>query len=345
MRSVIFLVHAVISIWLMTVLFQKKECYVKPTLFQDDDRLLQHDRDAYVLGAWVNVPMMLTLIEWIAASFALYVLDIPNMLDPTNDENLGLHSNVLLCTLWNIVFLIVMWMNHTDLYIPANNIFLYVLAIIATIAVQNFMARAKPAAEALNAKKNDYRAVELEDKGFWKTDARRAQQNEHLEFHDRSYVRHLDESPRGLVCRMCHEAIAMPLFFLVMFSIVPGSLTWVAQTVFVLQIMLNLNIILQSFTETMYNSLLYLINVIFCCLGSMAAFYAPAFPLLFTGDSPVPVYARILVFLMLLMWIVFAFLWTFDYHIFYKHDVYDWLTLAFKLVYVVIIANNVCNVC
>lgn len=343
MRVVIFAVHVVLSFWLLYLAFQDTSCYVKPTYYQDHDQLTTMPKNSFVFGSWVNIITTLALIEWITASFALFYTELPNYIDPYNDENLGLHSTIILCTVWNVIFFAIQWMKYESLQIPANNFILYIVMLLATIAVQNYLGRAHP---GIDSKKHDSLTMQSDtlkvdvffknSKGFHK----------HIEFHDRSYAHHLDLTSGGSICRLAQSAITMSLMYVVLFALVPGTLTWVLQIVFVAHIVMALNLILRI--RTMDNETvgwIYSVNAMILLALYGGLIFGPNFFNLFAATTPIPRYVQVLVILLILFWILAIVLMQQDYDLRMRHDATDWLNLGFKIVYVVVIATQICEVC
>ena len=342
MRVVIFIVHLLLAIWLLSIAFKDTSCHNKPTYSQTGPDLARVPFNTFVLGSWVNIITTLTVVEWIAAGFALYFMDLPNYLDPTNDENLGLHSTILLSTAWNLVFLVILWMKYDTLNIPPNNIFIYVLAICAATAVQNLMGRAQ-----IDPKKDvaprSYEPV-FDTNIFF--NPRSYSHHKHLEFHDRSYARHLDMSVRGMVCRLCEGAIITPLLYMTLIALVPGSLTWVIQIVFAAQIVLNLNLILAQFSvENPTLVYIYRTNALLLILIVATGLYGPNFFVIFGGNSPTPVYVKVFYFLLIVAWIAYVVVFVMEYTHRFRHDLVDWIGLVVKVIFVAITAMHICDTC
>lgn len=357
-RIAIFLVHFVFAIVLTNIAFEGKECFLKPTYYlHNNTDAVAHPRDTFILGSWVNVIMSLAVVEWINASFALYYINIPNFFDSENEENLGLHFNVIVCTVWNFLLIVIMWMKYSSLNIPANNHALFVFLILGAIAVQNFMARAPEKAKydklAYNDKSLDTNKLQFQTFNLipMLSSNSHLSARHHLVFHAKTYAYQLDQDNRGYVCRMCAGALTTPLFYMVMLSLVPGTFTWVVQIAFTTQILLNFNIILQEISVTADSKpfyplqTLYMITSAFLFLLIIFLFWVPNASLLFTGTSPIPVYARVLTFLLVLIWIAAVTFRYFSWSHVVRHDVLDVGRLAFVLIFFGVIAANICEVC
>lgn len=342
MRVVIFVIHLILALWLVSLGFKDTACHNKATYTQQNDTsLVRMPFQSFVLGSWVNVIMTLAVVEWIAASFALYFMDLPNYLDPTNDENLGLHSTILMSTAWNLVFLVVLWMKHDVLNIPPNNIFVFVLAILGAIAVQNLMGRAQIDPKK-DAAPRSYEPV-FDTNIFFSA---KQSNHKHLEFHDRSYANHLDLSSRGVVCRMCESAFITPLIYMALIALVPGSLTWAAQVAFAAQIVLNFNMILANFTtENTSVVYIYRTNALLLLLVIATVLYGPNFFLFFGSNTPIPMYVRALYFLIVLAWAAYIAAFLMDYNHRFRHDLLDWIGLLVKVILISVVATHICDVC
>lgn len=332
-RVLLFLVHFVLAIFLISV--TRESCHIMPTYFQVNQTMHKHASNAFVLGAWVDVVFMLTLIEWISASFALYFLEIPNFLYASNDENLGLHFNVIACCLWNVIFLVFIWMKDNP--VPANNIVLSVIMVVTACAVQNFMARApdktKDETQPLMKQEFDYQLFFQHRKA------------KHIEFHDKTYAYHLDQNNRGFICRLAKNGIIVPAFYMVIMALVPGTLTWALQTVMLAHMLLALNGILRELSECACQRRMYGLSSLFLLLICMVLVFVPNYSILFTTDSPVPMYVRALTFVLILVWIIFIVFFTMQLDFKTRHDIHDWIWALISVFFSLVIYSQICKSC
>lgn len=332
-RVLLFIVHFVLAIVLISKTWEP--CHTFPTYYEFNQTMYTHSRNAFVLGSWVNVIFVLTLVEWISASFALYFMEIPNFLYSNNDEYLGLHFNVVLCCVWNIIFLIFIWMKDND--VPANNIILSVIMIVASCAVQNYMARAP------DKKKEEQQPImrnELEYQFFFK-----GHRAKHIEFHDRTYAYHLDQDNRGFMCRICKNGIIIPAFYMVIMALVPGSVTWAVQMVFLAHVLLALNAILRELSDCKCQRRMHGLSCLILLIICIALIFVPNYGILFASNSPVPMYVRILTFLLVLVWIIFIVFFNMQLDHKTRHDVHDWLWALGTVLYVLVIYSQICKSC
>ena len=343
-RIVIALVHFILAITLINSSLSNNTCYVKPTYYVVNGSIFPHLKNSYVIGSWVNVITSLTVIEWINASFALYYLYLPNFLDAENEENLGIHFNVLVVTVWNLIFLAITWIASGTLNIPPNNLFLYVFLVLGAIGTQNYMARApassKQAEERLYENERSMIA-HMSTVNFFsrKTTAT------HLHFHERTYAHHLDTSTKGFVCRLCQGVLTGPLTLMVIAALSPGTYTWVAQSLYITLFLVFVLMILQQKSDSIALESIYMVCNATLVVLILFLFFWPNSDLLFTGTTPIPLFARILTFVVVLWFLADAGVLYAGLEYKYLHDTWDLVKMIFYVVYVAVVVMNVCSLC
>ena len=105
-------------------------------------------RSLQVGAAW-NVLMLITLFEWITASYALLYMDEPRAVWDSIPCPPGLAAAPSIGTLWNLVLLVLIWFYRETLSIPDNNLLLFSALLFTTIVLQSFLARPMPAMDLL----------------------------------------------------------------------------------------------------------------------------------------------------------------------------------------------------
>jgi hypothetical protein len=101
----------------------------------------QEDARSFVIGSSWNVYVLIIVVEWIAASFALLVLTEPLDLWRAIPMPPGVHPVPAIATLWNLVLLVLLWFYRNTLLVPDNNLMLFTFVIMAAILIQNYAAR------------------------------------------------------------------------------------------------------------------------------------------------------------------------------------------------------------
>lgn len=85
------------------------------------------DSHSTVLGSSIDIAYLITLFEWVSASFAFFYLDLPL------DAKLAGHFKTAVATVWNLVLLIVILALQQKWDTPRNNVILAVVTLSATI--------------------------------------------------------------------------------------------------------------------------------------------------------------------------------------------------------------------
>lgn len=214
-----------------------------------------NDQNSFVLGSSWNLIFLVTVFEWITASYALLYFDPFDSWLSYESLWWGLHPIPVIATIWNLLLMILMWSNRNQLNIPPNNAFLYTMALIATIVLQNYLSinrsskidkesdsesmsssssnniidTVPPAQLQLrfdhflrNRKKpaitKDYRLV-----GFQTTNA---------DFHEPDFMPLIEKSHYGVVPRYLEYCVTAPMLLVGLFiNSIPYDLTWKVQSV------------------------------------------------------------------------------------------------------------------
>lgn len=185
---------------------------------------VQQDERAFTIGASWNILMIITMFEWITASFALMYTEEPTFIWSAIPTPPGLVAQPFLATIWNLTLLILMWACRNMLRIPDNNLFLFTAILLAVIVKQNYMAKA-PEPQTTTVK------VMIADSSIpligaeWKTDTfirnrRRKEEKElaphfgagaEISFHLPQYVQLLDSSGKAVIARLMEYTSTAPL--------------------------------------------------------------------------------------------------------------------------------------
>jgi hypothetical protein len=199
------------------------------------------DPASYVPGSSWNILVTILVFEWITSSFALYYVDPGDWIASIIP---GVHITPVVCTVWNLVLLVVLWSCRATMQVTSNNLFIFSLCLVYVIVVQNYMARYKVGvvlpAEVL--------VERTETKFVWQTDQfirrrpqyRGATVGGKLDdvsgtdpYYDLKYAENLDLSGEGPVVRFLEYMVTAPLLIVCLYIFIGGSgLVWTYQAVF-----------------------------------------------------------------------------------------------------------------
>ena len=210
------------------------------------------DPQSYVPGSSWNILVTILLFEWITSSFALFYLDPGDWLVSIIP---GLHIIPVLCTVWNLVLLVILWAAQSTIQVTDNNLFVFSVGIVFVVVVQNYMARYR-VGDSLNPPPTIVKTVEdkpeqagLENKFVWRTDhfiRRRPHRSSFVmqgklddsdvsgtyPYYDLQYAAKLDSSGEGPVVRFLEYSITAPLLLVCLYLSFSGSaLVWTYQAV------------------------------------------------------------------------------------------------------------------
>lgn len=208
-----------------------------------------YDPISYVPGSSWNVPVMIMLFEWITASFALFYIN-PGEWSWTLFP--GVNLVPVLCTLWNVILIVVLWSARVSMQIPDNNLFIFSTCLFFAIVFQNYVARPKAKQDSLPENQplvdESVEVVAASSKVVWRTDhflRNRKPQTSRVRFvgvdakfgddyHEAKYADALDESGEGPVVRYMEYIITAPLLLECLYlGMGSTGLVWTYQAVFV----------------------------------------------------------------------------------------------------------------
>lgn len=204
-----------------------------------------YDPISYVPGSSWNVPVMIMLFEWITASFALFYI---NPGDWSWTLFPGVNLVPVVCTVWNVILVVVIWSMRVAMQIPDNNLFLFSFCLFSAVVFQNYVARPRTKQDSLPEQKPLVEeGVAPQNKVVWRTDhfiRNRKQQNGRVRFmgadakfgddyHEAKYADVLDDSGEGPVVRYMEYLITAPLLLECLYlGMGSTGLVWTYQAVF-----------------------------------------------------------------------------------------------------------------
>lgn len=219
-------------------------------------------------GAW-NVLILIVMFEWITASFALLYLEEPAILWQNIPMPPGVHPLPALATMWNIVLLILLWLYHTQLLLPDNNLVMFTFILLFTIIIQNYVAGPQDSGGINTSSSSTVSAsvvnpAEMGGAPFeWRTDTflrRRPKPSSTSlqsiryelitplgvmanfpQLHSLNYSSELDPSGHSVSARFLEYSCTAPLLVVGLYLNFDGhALTWVYQTLFISLMATNL---------------------------------------------------------------------------------------------------------
>jgi hypothetical protein len=99
------------------------------------------DVTSFVIGSSWNILILIVMFEWITSSYALLYLEEPVIVWSYIPTPPGVHPIPFIATIWNLILLILLWFCRKTFLLPNNNLFLFSALLIATIIMQNYIAR------------------------------------------------------------------------------------------------------------------------------------------------------------------------------------------------------------
>jgi len=290
----------------------------------------ESDQDSFVFGSSWNIIFAVAVFEWITASYALFYFDPFDEWLPYEALWWGLHPVVVVCSLWNLALILVVWCNQTTHHIPLNNAFLYTMALGATIVIQNFLAinrswridseKEEPAHIEYSA--GAHSAHQLRTDLFLRSRSKNKYKpmyppkSANYDFHESSYMILFDRCSCSPLPRYLEYFITAPLLLAALYaSSVPNDLTWKYQFI-IISIMacnavgvplhysvLNISCDVQRFTKS---ATYFLAASWLCLVTGLYIFVWTIREFLLNSDSGMPQWVQMLVWIMLVMYSLFG---------------------------------------
>jgi len=208
-----------------------------------------NEKDSFVLGSSWNLIVLVTVFEWVTASYALLYYDPYDHWLQYDSIIWGLHPIPTFATLWNLALLIVIWVSRHTLNIPSNNAFIYTIGLASTIVIQNYLSINrqdkidKEVDDASLVLESSRGALQLRYDGFLRNrkttkinvgyQALRPTTTD-ADFHDANFIATIEKSNYGVVPRYLEYCMTAPLLFIGLYvNSVPYDLTWKLQIMFI----------------------------------------------------------------------------------------------------------------
>jgi hypothetical protein len=294
------------------------------------------DINSFMLGSSWNIIILVTVFEWITASYALLYYDPFDHWLQYEPLWWGLHPIPTLTSIWNFALLLIIWISRTSLNIPPNNAIIYTAALISTIVLHNYLAinrAAKIDKETEDTNPLITTVTNLKYDQFLRQRKPTKVSSEYnmmkstqlgANFHESNFIAQIEKSSYGVVPRYLEYTITAPLLFVGLYvNSIPYDLTWKLQFMFVslfacnaLGIALHQAVVyipvdikntedLNRFTRAAN----YFFLATWLCL--IAAFYLFVWSLkdfLLNSDYGMPDWVRWLIWLLLVLYAMFGFI-------------------------------------
>jgi len=315
-----------------------------------------NDNDSFTFGSSWNVIFAVAVFEWITASYALFYVDPFDSWMQYESLWWGMHPVPVICTLWNFVFLLSMWIYRGDLNVPPNNAFIYTFMLAATIVIQNFLSVNR--SWRIDDEREETAVIEYKDTSlqlrtdmFLKTkrkgDYKPLRAAKNYDFHEPHYMQIYDRGCWSPIPRYLEYTVTAPLLLAALFaSSVNSDLTWKFQFICIAlaacnaigiplhYCVLNISYDVQRFakaaTYLLVASWLALITGIYIFVWTIRDF-------LLSNNSGMPQWVQMLVWVMLVMYSLFGVAATRYYlprimwDVKYGPDEYRWLSFYFDI--------------
>jgi hypothetical protein len=318
----------------------------------------QNDYDSFVLGSSWNVIFAVAVFEWITASYALFYIDpFDYWLPEWQPLVYGLHPVPVLCTLWNLALVLIMWIQRTDLRVPPNNAFLYTMAIAVTMVIQNVLSINRN--WRIDSEKEDTITYKETSTQALRTDLfLRSRNKKHdgyrqmarsttYDFHQSNYMILFDRCCCSPLPRYMEYMITAPILLVALYaSSVPNDLTWkfqfVAMALFVcnaLGVPLHYSVLqISNDVARFTKAAAYFLTASWVCLiVGLYIFVWTLRDFLLGSDSGMPQWVQMLIWLMIVLYAMFGFaasryylpkiMWDPDY----GPEEYRWLGFYFDI--------------
>jgi hypothetical protein len=317
------------------------------------------DINSFVLGSSWNVIFAVTVFEWITASYALFYIDPFDYWLDWQPLMYGLHPVPVLCTLWNLVLILLMWIMRYSLNVPPNNAFIYTLALAVTIVIQNVLSINRnwridnEKEEPITYKETSCQAASLRTDLFLrkrKTDGYKQLapvRSSTYDFHQANYMILFEKCCCSPLPRYMEYMITAPILLVALYaSSVPNDVTWKFQFIAMALLacnaigvplhysVLNISIDLVRFTKA---AAYLLLSSWLCLLVGLYIFVWTLRDFLIGSDSGMPQWVQILIWLMVILYAMFGvaasryylpkIMWDSDY----GPDEYRWLAFYFDI--------------
>jgi hypothetical protein len=287
----------------------------------------ENDFNSFVLGSSWNVIFAVAVFEWITASYALFYIDPFDSWLDWQPLMYGLHPIPVLCTLWNLALIIIMWAQRYEMNIPPNNAFLYTMALAVTIVIHNVLSINR-SWKIDNEKEETYKEVAtqslrtdlfLRSRGKRQDDYRQmisSGRSTTYDFHQPNYMILFDKCCCSPLPRYMEYMITAPILLVALYaSSVPNDLTWKFQ--FVAMALVSCNAlgvplhysVLQITGDVMRftKAALYFLTASWICLVvGLYVFIWTLRDFLFGSDSGMPQWVQMLIWLMIVLYAMFG---------------------------------------
>lgn len=324
----------------------------------------ESDLNSFVFGSSWNIIFAVVVFEWITASYALFYFDpFDSWFSGCDALWYGLHPIPVITTLWNFFLVLFMWCNREKMNIPFNNAFLYTMALAATIVVQNVLAINR--SWRIDVEKEDNTQIEygqhtssvalqLRTDSFLRSRRKGeykpltpVSKNTTYDFHEAFYMQLFDRCCCSPIPRYIEYFITAPILLAALYaSSVPGELTWKFQFIVLalmacnaLGVPLHHSVIrigsdLERFTKS---ATYFLIASWLCLLAGLYIFVWTLRDFLIGGDSGMPQWIQVLVWMMVVLYAMFGvaasryYLPPILWDVQYKAEDYRWLGFYFDV--------------